>query len=34
MKFGVLIKSKDFMKMKEELEQVVDKYRVKEGEKK
>ena len=29
MKFGVVINSKDFMKIKEELEQVVDKYRVK-----
>jgi len=29
MKFGVLIKGKDFMKLKEELEQVVEKYRLK-----
>jgi len=33
MKFGVVVKTKDFMKMKEELEQVVEKYRVKKGDK-
>ena len=34
MKFGVVVKTKDFMKLKEELEQVVDKYKVKKGDKK
>ena len=29
MKFGVVVKTKDFMKLKEELEQVVEKYRLK-----
>ena len=33
MKFGVVVKTKDFMKLKEELEQVVEKYRVKKGDK-